>query len=47
MRKRDLFRARFRLYLSHILLRARMHLDVPIGIVAPKGAGSSPDGHPL
>ena len=46
MRKRDLFRARFRLYLKHILLRARMHLDVPIGIVAPKVAGSSPVGHP-
>jgi len=36
----------FSLYLSHILLRKRTDQDMARRIVALKGAGSSPVGHP-
>jgi hypothetical protein len=47
MRKFGGVRAGFSPYLSYMLLRIRTRPEVLIRIVAPKGAGSSPDGHPL
>jgi hypothetical protein len=47
MRKFGGVRAGFSPYLSYMLLRIRTRPEVLIRIVAPKGAGSSPVGHPL